>query len=250
MKTKTALIIPDVHFPYADERAYDLMLKVAMDQKIDEIVLLGDFADFYAVNSHGKDAAIDGTLKEEVDEVNARLDELDFLFPKANKVFLEGNHEFRLQRFINKQAPDLHGLISVPALFELDTRDKWRWVPYTPDQGYKVLGGKLIARHEPVGGGIHCAHGSVVKAGCSVIFGHHHKIQESQVVMMNGQNHRGITCGWLGNKNSPVMQYVKNHHQWALGFNLVTTLEDGTFFAQNIHIIDYKCQYGGKVYKG
>ena len=74
---KKALIIPDCHIPYEDKRAYDLMLEVAKDVDPDEIVILGDYADFYAVNSHGKDAELGGSvLMDEVFEVIQRLKEL------------------------------------------------------------------------------------------------------------------------------------------------------------------------------
>ena len=108
---------------------------------------------------------------------------------------------------------------------------------------------KLIARHEPLGGGVHVAHNSVVKAGCSVIFGHVHRIQESQVVMIDGSNHRGISAGWLGNKDHSVMNYVKNHHQWSLGFALVT-VQGKEFFCDLKHIINYKVLHNGKIVEG
>jgi UDP-2,3-diacylglucosamine pyrophosphatase LpxH len=250
MKIKTALIIPDCHIPYHDERAYNLMLKVGKSVNPNEIVLLGDYADFYAVNSHGKSGKLLANLKTEVNAVNQKLDELDGLFPKANKVFLEGNHEFRLERFLNDKAPELFDCVNVPHLFKLKERKNWKFVEYGPEQKYKVLKSKLYARHEPLGGGANVANTTVTKCGGSVIFGHVHRIQEYQTVMIDGGNHRGITCGWLGDHRSEVMKYIKGHHQWAQGFSVVTVLPDGTFYAQTIHIINYKCVYGGKVFVG
>lgn len=249
MKVKHALVIPDCHIPYHDERAYNLMLKVAKDlSSVDEVVILGDYADFYSVSSYPKDPNVSRKLVEEVNEVNDKLDELDTLFPKANKIFIEGNHEDRLTRYVRDQARDLFGLVDSRTLFRLNDRKNWKWIEYGPQQKVKVLNSHLYARHEPVGSGQNCASSTVSKCGSSVIFGHVHRIQEHQTVMLDGKNHRGICCGWLGNVKSPVMNYVKGHQQWALGFNIVTVLPNKSFYAQTIHIIDYKCVYGGKVY--
>lgn len=246
---KKALIIPDCHIPYEDKRAYELMLKVAKDVDPDEIVILGDYADFYAVNSHGKDMAVqNGLLQDEVHEVVLRLAELKKLFPKAKRVFIEGNHEYRLGRYINSKCPDLYGVFDTASVLELNVLG-YEFVPYTPDQKYRVLGSKLIARHEPLAGGKHVAQNTVEKAMHSVIFGHTHRIQEAQVVSIDGENYRGISSGWLGDQNSPVFQYVKSHHQWALGFSVVNVLDDGTWLNSLVHIINYKCYYDGYIYE-
>jgi hypothetical protein len=49
------------------------------------------------------------------------------------------------------------------------------------------------------------------------------------------------------------MNYVTGHHQWQLGFAIVTLLDDGkTWFSQNVHILPgkkYMCMVDGKIYK-
>lgn len=246
---RRALIIPDTHVPFEDKQAYSMMLNVAEDVQPEEIVILGDFGDFYSINSHGVDARLRHlNLVDEIAAVNDRLDELDELFPEARKVFIAGNHEHRLARYINNKAPELIGMAEVDHLFSLHTRRNWKFVPYGPTQLYQVLGSHLFARHEPLSGSAHAAYQTVVKAGCSVVFGHIHRIQEYQVVMMDGKNHRGISVGWLGDETHHVMEYVGGHHQWAKGFGVVDVLRDGTFFHQTVHIIGGKCSYGGMVY--
>lgn len=243
-----ALIIPDCHIPDEDKRAYDLMLEVAVDVDPDEIVILGDYADFYSINAHGKDASNQVRLIDEVAAVKYRLMELGKLFPRAKKVFIEGNHEFRFARYINKHCPDLYGLADLPSILGLKELG-WQYVPYGPWQRYDILGSSLSARHKPLSGGKHVAQNTVEKAMRSVIFGHTHRIQEAQVVSIGGENYRGISSGWLGNKDAPEMQYVEGHHQWALGFSILHVLKDGTWFNNLIHIINYKCLYNGYIYE-
>lgn len=253
MRTKKALIIPDCHIPYHDEKAYNVMIEVAKyiddEYGLDEIVILGDYADFYGVNSHGKDASISETLTEEIYAVVEKLKELKKLFPKAKKIYLEGNHEFRLARYINNKCPDLYGVVDVASLLELRLLG-YEFVPYGPTQSHAVLDSKLIARHTPLAGGKHVAQNTVEKALSSVIFGHTHRIQEAQVVALDGKNYRGISSGWLGDSTHPVMQYVSGHHQWAHGFSVVTVLPNRTWFNSLIHIIDHQCYFDGYVFVG
>lgn len=251
MKAKIALVIPDCHIPYENKKNYELMLMVAeyieKEAGLDEIVILGDYADFYAVNSHGKDPGVTETLQDEVHEVIERLKELKKVSKKAKRVFIQGNHEYRLERYIQNKCPDLYGVTTTDKILELDLLG-YEYIPYGPNQGYNVMGSSLIARHEPLSGGLHCAHGTVTKAMKSVIFGHTHRIQESQVVSIDGEYHRGISSGWLGDEKHPVFNYVKNHHQWQQAFSVVTLLDDGTWFNQLVHIIDNKCLYNGFVF--
>jgi predicted phosphodiesterase len=247
--TKKVLVIPDTHVPFQDERAFQLMLKVGVDYAPDEVVVLGDFADFYWASFHGKhpEIVLNHSPAEEIRQVNQKLDEMRQLFPSAKLVFIEGNHEYRLARYMVKNAPDLYDSVSLKTILSLDS---WEVIPYGPSQLYQIADSKLYARHQPYGGGMHCAYQSLVKGGKSLLFGHVHRIQEYQSVDAVGANHRAVGLGWLGNKDHPVMQYVQNHHQWALGFGLVDVLPSGNFFQRTVHIIDYKCMADGWLYEG
>jgi len=245
VKLIKSLIIPDCHFPFVNQKAYDLCLEAGYDVDVDEVVILGDYGDFYCINSHGKRPGLSDLLEYEVDCVKKELTYLREMFPKAKIIFLQGNHEYRLERYIQNNAPELFGMLSCQKLFEVD-KLKIHWIPYSPAQKYAVGGGKLLARHEPLAG---TATATASKAGQSVIYGHIHRIEESQVVHINGDNHRAISCGWLGDQSHEVMQYVKNHHQWALGFALVYTLPDGTFFVETKHIINNSIILNGEVLK-
>jgi UDP-2,3-diacylglucosamine pyrophosphatase LpxH len=249
MKIRTALVIPDCHIPYHDARAYQLMLDVSTDIGADEVVILGDYADFYAINAHGKNPDLTHVLQDEVFETIEHLKQLKKLFPKAKKVYIQGNHEFRLERYIKSKAPDLFGVTDTKTILELKLLG-FEYVPYGPNQKYSILGTDLYARHEPLAGGKHVAQNTVEKAMCSMIFGHTHRLQEAQTVTADGRNLRGISSGWLGDKHHPVMQYVKGHHQWAQGVSIVRSLPYGTWWNQLVHIIDYKCIVDGHLYEG
>lgn len=251
MELKTALIIPDCHIPFENKKAYKLMLKAAKDIKISEIVILGDYADFYSISSHSKDPRVFSMLQDEVKGVIDRLNELDLLFPNAKKVFIEGNHENRLERYLVNAAPALFGVTSTKHVFGIDQRPNWKFISYGPNQSHKVLGSYLIARHEPLASS---AKATASKALCSLVYGHIHRIEESHLVGLDGSNHVCFSVGWLGDKRKDqIFNYVKGHHQWQMGFGLVSVdIKTRYFYHQKIHILEngqtLSCNVNGKVY--
>jgi predicted phosphodiesterase len=234
---KLFLMIPDTHRPYHHQKAYNLMLKVGAALNPDCIILLGDYADIYGANSHGKHAGVLETLEDEVMDVMAGLQELDDVFPDAKKVFLEGNHEYRLERYINSSAPALFGLTSIKDILEMDKRPNWIWIPYGPNQMYQVGNSALWARHEPLGP---TAKASASKAMCSFIHGHTHRIESAYSVGLKGDQFICYSPGWLGDKRKDkIFGYVKQHHQWNLGFSFVYVDEKtGLFYVHIVNIIE------------
>src|SRR5438045_4506784 len=111
-KTERILFVPDTHAPYYDDRAWRLMMKAARVFKPNIIVHMGDLCDFYKVSSHSKDPDR-FNFEYEITVCNKLLDDLDSL--RANKkIFIEGNHEDRLRRYLHDNAPDLKSFVSVP----------------------------------------------------------------------------------------------------------------------------------------
>ena len=247
---KASLCIPDCHRPYHDKRAYKLMLRVAEDINPDEVLILGDYADIYMLNSHGKHPGVFTSLIDEIEDVHAGLDEIDELFPKARKVYLQGNHEFRFKRYINDKCPELFGVTQFDHLIKMPQRPKWRYIHYGPNQKHKILDSHLTARHEPLSSS---AKATASKALCSLLYGHIHRIEESHIVGLDGTNHVCFSVGWLGDKSfDKIFGYVKGHHQWQLGFGVVYVDEKTNYFYHHkVHILDnYTCVFNGKLYRG
>lgn len=232
---KLAVVIPDMHVPYHHRKATELVLKTIQKLKPDEIVFLGDVADFYAVSSHGRHPTLLHDLRLEVDQVNELLDVVS-RFP-GKKVFLEGNHCYRLERYLASQAPALFGVTQTSLLLKMDQRKNWTFVDYSPKQLYRILGSRLGARHEPLGA---TSKASAARALMSLVYGHIHRIESSYIVGLDQKQHINFSCGWLGDlKFDKVFNYVKGHHQWQLGFALVWVDEKtNIFYPQIIPIIE------------
>lgn len=223
------------------------MLEAASFAGVSEIVLLGDYADFYSVSAHDKSAnpKLPGLLLDEVMSVNQGLDELDKLFPEAKKVFLEGNHEYRLERYIAARAPALFGATECVNLFRMSSRPRWSYLPYTKNQGYRVLGSSLIAKHTPLASS---AMNGLKRAMASVCYGHNHRIEVVYHVGLDGETHVAFSPGWLGDERLKAFDYMANQPNWQLGFALVyVNGSQKTFHHEIVHIKpDYSCVVQGK----
>src|SRR5262249_28538950 len=129
------------------ERAWKLVMKAARQFQPDTVVHMGDLADFYSVSAHSKDPNRVGLLEQELGIVQKMRGDLDRLKHKS-KIFIEGNHEQRLIRYLQDKAPELMGLISLDELLKLSANG-WEHVPYRSHT--KV--GKLYLTHDTGAGG-------------------------------------------------------------------------------------------------
>lgn len=209
------LFVPDTHCPYHDHKAWKLMMNAATAFKPDTIVVQGDLADFYAVSNYSKDPARAGRLDVEVAECNTLLDELDSL-GAGKKIFIGGNHEDRLERYLKDKAPELFAFVDVSRLFHLSDRG-WEYVPYKSST--KI--GKLNITHDVGSAGRYNAFRALDIFQHPVATGHTHRM--SYVVEGNATGESAVSAqfGWLGDFSKvDYMHRVKALREWALGFGI------------------------------
>ncbi len=243
---KRALIIPDTHRPAHNVKAYNLMIEIAQFVGVDEIVLLGDYADFYPVSRHAKHPLVTQSLQDEVKSVNEGLDQLDKLWPDARKVYLEGNHEFRLESFLVDKAPQLFGVTECKTLFQINRRPNWIYQRFDRRQAYRILGSDLFARHRPLATNPKTG---LQRALVSYVYGDIHKIEEAQVVGLDGRTLVGFCPGWLGCELKQNFDYMGSQPQWQLGFAFVNVDSKGNFHHQIVPIKNNRAVFNGKEFK-
>jgi hypothetical protein len=226
------------------------MLEIAAFAGIDEVVILGDYGDFYSVSSHSRDPRLPHLLLEEVTSVREGLDELDRIFPEAKKVFLEGNHEYRLERYLVERAPALFGVTTTEGVLGIPQRPLWSFLSYGRNQSYRVLGTQLHARHTPLATN---AKSSLQRAMISHCYGHVHRIEEVHARGLDGRSHVAFSPGWLGDPRLRPFDYLQSPDQWSCGFALVSC-DDSVpeiFHHEIIRIKEnFSAMYGGKEFRG
>jgi len=246
MQLTRLFFIPDCHVPYHDRRATDLVLKVLAAFKPNVVVTLGDLFDFYAVSNHSKDPNRAKLLEWEVSCANQFLDRLDrFKIPR--KIFIEGNHEFRLERYLRDKAPELYGLVNVQKLFNLRGRG-WDFVAY---KAFTKIG-KLHLTHDTGRSGKYTAAQTLTDVQDNVVVGHAHRLQYVVEGNAKGKPHVSACFGWLGDRDkTDYMHKVRANRDWALGFG-VGYLEPASRLIHLVPVplVNYTCVVEGKLYKG
>lgn len=238
------LVIPDLHVPYHEERALELVFAVAKREKPDTVILLGDVLDFYGLSTFIKLASRDQFVIDEIEAARKVLTRFERAFPDCVRIYLEGNHEYRLTCFIADKCPQLFGLLTLQDLLQLRTRG-WELVPY----GEYIKIGKLHFSHEGgVRRGQDFARKIVASTNASFCIGHHHRIQSVEWRSMNDR-HVCFSPGHLCDEKA-VAEYIRAPViNWHMGFSLIQFLDNGQFFHQIHPIINYRALVNGRLYE-
>lgn len=222
------LVLPDIHFPYHDKKAWALTRRVIAKCKPDRVIQIGDGADFYSVSSFPKDPSRKAKLKDEIDAVNAEYDLLDH----DNVVLLGGNHEYRLQRYLQDKAPALFGMVECSKLLRVQERG-WRWVPYMQH----LIVGKVLFCHDLGHSGKNAALNTLGSAGHCVVFGHTHRGGVHYGGTVGGDSHFALNVGWLGDSAQVDYMHKAKTRDWQLGFGWINMDSKGRAWAQFCPIV-------------
>jgi hypothetical protein len=250
--SKTYIFAPDLHFPLVHWPTWNAMISFVKGNKIDGFVFGGDQFDNQEVSPHtrGKPLLKEGKrLSRHAEQFkSAILDPLDKLLGKAEKVWLEGNHDHWLQQFI-EQHPELEGSLERPKALGLE---KSGWDVIECGRGFKK--GKLTFIHGETLSGIgnqvsgHPAKKAVEAYAGNVLFGHFHTLAVHTKIMPQDQTQKwGGTCSPILGATNPV--YLRNRPTaWVNGFTIVEFQEDGNFNVYPIVVTKGRFSYGGKTY--
>ena len=207
------LIVSDAHIPFCDRHWWDILLQVGAAIRPQHIVIIGDFADFYSVSAHDKNPERAHRFDEELEAVERGLDALDAL-GAADKLYIEGNHEDRLRRYLMK-SPELSGRrISTPALLKLAERG-WEFVPYKEH----AKRGAIHYTHDVGVAGRTAVFKALETYQHSVVTGHNHRLAYVVEGSATGECKLSATFGWGGDvEQVDYMNKASARKNWALGF--------------------------------
>lgn len=236
------LLVPDCHIPYHDPGAWALLMKAGQALRPDIVVCLGDFADFYSVSAHDKNPERAHDLQAEVGTVKERLAELASLNPRR-KVYLAGNHEDRLERYLMQRAPALFGSVRIPEVLGL-YEDGWEFVPYR--QSFRL--GKLHLTHDIGQAGRNAHRVAADTFQGSAIIGHTHRLEYGVIGNADGPPILGAMLGWLGDfSRVDYLHQVKARRDWVHGFGVGYMEPNGVVHLQPCPIVGGKVVVGGRL---
>ena len=244
-RLRPGLIVPDVHRPFHDQRAWDLMLQVGRSLRPVILIIMGDFLDCFCISTHDKDPTRWTQFSHELDDARRGLDELDGL-GATQKVFIAGNHSDRLRRYLTNKAPELYGLVDIPGLLGLKDRG-WSYVPYKKHTSI----GKLNLTHDVGNTGRYAVFKALDMYQHSIVTGHSHRL--SYVVEGNalGEQKLSAQFGWLGDVSTiDYMSEAKAKKDWALGFGVgYFDPTSGFAYLTPVPIVSYSCVVNGELFR-
>jgi hypothetical protein len=117
--------------PFHDESAIDVFVQAATGLQPDKIQILGDFLDLASQGRFAQEASFAQTTQPAIDRGHRLLATLRAACPHAEIVIIEGNHDKRMQNFIEANAlaafglkranlPESWPVMSLPYLLRLD----------------------------------------------------------------------------------------------------------------------------------
>lgn len=215
------VIEPDRHFPYHDPRFSNVVLETISIIRPDGYINLGDLGDFPQISTHDKDPREMRRVEEDIEDINAYLDDIEGTMPKHSVVhLLEGNHEYRMMRYAMRQAKDVIGLLPSWAqnyhFTERNRRGRCRWFHHAYPKWQSLRLGNTLIHH----GKYFDKHTAASNLGryrnTNFIQGHTHRVQYAT----NGDTWSAT----LGHGQMPGMHHepTPGEHDQAIGILTVT----------------------------
>lgn len=222
-------VLCDIHLGFHDIEAIRTCIQYLQREKIDSIVLNGDTIDAHRLSrwAQRKD---DIEFTTELQLARNFMDNLKATFPKAKLYFKVGNHEDRLERYIQEKANEFAGLVSWQSLLKLDEKG----IQFVDSNQLMLCNGTWIAHgHElKISSGQNPANTILNKTYANTCIGHLHKTHTITRKTLEGNFIRCDVIGTLSKLKRGYMPYSHSNH----GFAIIE--EDGTM--QNLRIDDGK----------
>jgi len=253
------LAFGDHQIPDLDYTALNTVFKVNEFYKATHMDIMGDIINATTVSSYGIPAEYGITLQDEIDEAREVLDETVSKAREANpdvKIrLLEGNHEYRLTKYLDKHAREIAGLretngdktINLPRLLGVDDLDI-EWIPYWKDE-------KIVKRANVLHGNIvraksgYTGHAYLDRYGDTTVAGHTHRLALISRTV-GGETKFGVETGSLCKREMKVPYMRPRQSDWQQGFALVGIDKKNVLYPSAVPILNGRAVVGDKLFDG
>ena len=240
LQNGTIFVASDCHYhPGEASTAHKAFVKLIKKMKPEMVVMNGDVFDGATVSRYppmGFDPVKPPTVKQEIEVVADRLDEIVKVSGNARKIWTIGNHDMRYEARLTQMTPQYEGVHG----FAL--RDHFPgWI-----HCLSLMVNKTIMIKHRYHGGIHATYNNTLKAGISIVTGHLHRLQASIWSDYNGSRF-GIDTGTLAEIHGDHMSYgednPKNH---ASGFAVLTVIDGVLVYPEFCYVVDDTAYFRGQ----
>ena len=256
-KFRHALLYGDTHVPYQDKSALKVIERITADVKPDMVVHMGDLFDCWQISTFDKEIDQRDDLNSTLNAGCAHLKQMWMLSPDAEHYLLEGNHEHRLARTMNRakegtrelmRLPEISGVLSWPGILAARgiSQQMWEFIPHK-GQARRRLFPRFVIKHGTrvaAKSGV-TAHREMARYGASGASGHTHRLGHVFTNDYSGSHtwlETGCTCD--------LTPTYTEDPDWQHGCVIITFTQDYKFFNPTVvYIQDGNAIYADTRYK-
>ncbi len=252
-KHKRAIVIPDTHFPYQDDRAMDIVYQAIDRIKPDAFISLGDLMENKMVShwtwKKKKKPELTYLLPmvdEEIEEVNKEIDKIQKQLDKSNvkdRIVLSGNHDIWLDDF-QASYEYLKGY-SFKDACKFEERG-WEVIPH--NQPFRYNDSKLVMIHGAFVNQFHAKKHAQTYM-CNILYGHTHDLQRHTITRYSEDGRQSpiqaLSLGCLKDMSREVNTFCKSLINWSHAFAVVDFFPDKDFKIEVVEIINGKTTLWG-----
>ena len=259
-------VYADAQVPYHDPRAFALFLEFLHVEReegrpFSHVVNLGDEwdAEQFSTNFARDPRAVE-RVRRDRDTVRNRFRRLRESSPDSEIIWVEGNHEFRLFRYLRDKAPEILMLLTegeeapdVPTILGLDV-PVTHIAPYGEMYQHKFGKKNTFVFKHGDSVSVYAAKKELETVGASGMSGHTHRFQVASLTKQAGHQSAWWSlpamCNIRGTQCPPGYMTGSGYRQWQQGFADIWFGDKDDLFEVNTHIVENgKMIAGGRLFK-
>lgn len=236
MNTEYNLFVSDYHVPFHLKSGHKIFLDVCKYIKPTKVILGGDIIDFFGISRFLRSHRSTVTLKDELNATKKVLSEIRNANKNAEIIYMEGNHSYRLFKFIALHARELGSLeeLTIQNLLGLDKYGIKFHKNNEPPEGYSDFVDTYLELCSGDGKQVSplivghfnkcCGNGGTAKrlieekGDVSIIQGHTHRVEMYAKKTITGKILLGVESGGLF--DSEQNSYIRSPN-WQNGFTII-----------------------------
>lgn len=226
----TGVVLGDTHMPFHDKRTIEACIEEARQRDAKWVLANGDMMDMAGISPFFRPFC-KGRFADELAMTGNFFAWLRSRLPRARIVYKQGNHEWRLIRFLREKAEELEDLpcLQLPELLSL-AKYGVEWV----QDKRKVMVGKLPVMHghefrQTIGNVVNPARLAHMRANTSVMVNHHHRASYHQVRNLKDE----LVGAWSVGCACYIHPEYDPYNQWTHGYAMIDVARDGWYSVQN-----------------
>jgi hypothetical protein len=238
------MVASDAHyFPRENPTAHRAFVYLIKELKPEVVIMNGDSFDGSSVSRFpriGWDK--NPTLKDEIDTVQLKLEEIRQASLNTKHLHTWGNHDFRFNTYLSNNADQFEGI------------QGFRFEDHFPGWNFSMsvmINDNLMIKHR-YHGGIHATWNNVLKSGVSMVTGHLHSLQVRPFTDYNGTRY-AVDTGTLACPTGEQFKYAEdNPKNQRSGFAVLVIVDGKLMPPETCEVIDEEeglCFFRGQQFK-